>query len=482
MRGESSPMAQWEARFPAIISATFYRCIKLKTRYNMILVQIRDWMLLRGPMRPPISCLTSSQIKLAQASLWRLREDWAAASASSPIPTSTESLRLEKTSKIIKSNHQPHHAWSWSQWVAGQEVAMLYWWTPSPLQWWSRTSPSSFLFFFFFFFSWPMGSLWLDMGTRCAQSNGDTAGPLEHFIGKHSLQHVGMVWQCYRCSFLRLILPWQWVWPNWREWLSQTQPFLSGMEKNTEEERRGETHAVSYTACQALRGHPFTAIQWWMEEYLICVSENFLDRRFSVLERIQPPFLPPPSPPRRTRHALLSQSYWPENWGGQQPSEAVNPRCGPALTSGWPQQAGGVWNPSPASAGRAGGFHSGHKEMDLRRQRNAARFSLLPLEEGTDITVYCRFSQDLFMLNKPYLFIFSPLARQRAAYLAWGKSLQPQWQIPRPALPEASFNSGLNLLMRHALRSEGSQREGFGCCWTAETLQQSQHWLQACSP
>jgi len=260
VRGESSPMAQWEARFPAIISATFYRCIKLKTRYNMILVQIRDWMLLRGPMRPPISCLTSSQIKLAQASLWRLREDWAAASASSPIPTSTESLRLEKTSKIIKSNHQPHHAWAWSQWVAGQEVAMLYWWTPSPLQWWSRTSPSSFLFFFFFFFSWPMGSLWLDMGTRCAQSNGDTAGPLEHLIGKHSLQHVGMVWLYYRCSFLRLILPWQWVWPNWREWLSQTQPFLSGMEKNTEEERRGETqrcvlHSLSGTARPPIHGN-----------------------------------------------------------------------------------------------------------------------------------------------------------------------------------------------------------------------------------
>lgn len=42
VRGESSLMAQWEVRFPAIISATFHRCIKLKTRYNLLLVQVQD--------------------------------------------------------------------------------------------------------------------------------------------------------------------------------------------------------------------------------------------------------------------------------------------------------------------------------------------------------------------------------------------------------------------------------------------------------
>lgn len=41
MRGESSLMTQWEVRFPAVISATFYRWIKLKTQYNMLLVQIQ---------------------------------------------------------------------------------------------------------------------------------------------------------------------------------------------------------------------------------------------------------------------------------------------------------------------------------------------------------------------------------------------------------------------------------------------------------
>lgn len=34
-----------------------------------------------------------------------------------------------------------------------------------------------------------MGALWLDMGTDVLRA----VGPLEHFIRKHSLQHVGTV-------------------------------------------------------------------------------------------------------------------------------------------------------------------------------------------------------------------------------------------------------------------------------------------------
>lgn len=54
---ERSPMTQWEVRAPAIISATFYRWIKLRTQYNVLLVQIQAWLLLRDHRRLSISLL-----------------------------------------------------------------------------------------------------------------------------------------------------------------------------------------------------------------------------------------------------------------------------------------------------------------------------------------------------------------------------------------------------------------------------------------
>lgn len=52
---ERSLMTQWEVRAPAVLSATFYRWIKLRTQYNVLLVQIQVWLLLRDHMRLSIS-------------------------------------------------------------------------------------------------------------------------------------------------------------------------------------------------------------------------------------------------------------------------------------------------------------------------------------------------------------------------------------------------------------------------------------------
>lgn len=54
---ERSPMTQWEVRAPAVISSTFYRWIKLRTQYNVLLVQIQAWLLLRDHRRLSISLL-----------------------------------------------------------------------------------------------------------------------------------------------------------------------------------------------------------------------------------------------------------------------------------------------------------------------------------------------------------------------------------------------------------------------------------------
>lgn len=50
-------MTQWEVRALAVISATFYRWIKLRTQYNVLLVQIQAWLLLWDHMRFSISLL-----------------------------------------------------------------------------------------------------------------------------------------------------------------------------------------------------------------------------------------------------------------------------------------------------------------------------------------------------------------------------------------------------------------------------------------
>lgn len=54
---ERSLMTQWEVRAPAIISATFYRWIKLRIQYNVLLVQIQAWLLLWDHMRLSIFLL-----------------------------------------------------------------------------------------------------------------------------------------------------------------------------------------------------------------------------------------------------------------------------------------------------------------------------------------------------------------------------------------------------------------------------------------
>lgn len=101
--------------------------------------------------------------------------------------------------------------------------------------------------------------------------------------------------------------------------------------------------------------------------------------------------------------------------------------------------------------------------------------------KGCDITLGADFPRIIhgFLQNKLYLLIWS----HRTPYLTLGKSFQPEGQALHPLLPEDSFNSGFNLLMRPAPRSEGRQREGFCCCWTKAKLSNRYlHWLRAKSP
>lgn len=91
-----------------------------------------------------------------------------------------------------------------------------------------------------------------------------------------------------------------------------------------------------------------------------------------------------PAPPCRPRHALLSKSYWPENWGGQRPSEAANPCCGRPAASLLPcsylrltpaGSRGGRWSvkaiaPVPGcqqEAARAGQESSHHWACEVKR-------------------------------------------------------------------------------------------------------------------
>lgn len=99
----------------------------------------------------------------------------------------------------------------------------------------------------------------------------------------------------------------------------------------------GETqHCLLHTACQDIAQSPIHGnLMVDGGIFNLCLGEVLGQIAFRPGKNPATISSPPssrhpllPAPPCRPRHALLSKSYWPENWGGQRPSEAANPCCG----------------------------------------------------------------------------------------------------------------------------------------------------------